>query len=97
MSIGGMDPIGWLYGAWNRFRRRRVIAAYRRLFRGADADLVLADLALFCRANASTFVADQPDLSAHYEGARRVFLHIQSMLDLEPLDIRFPDETEDED
>lgn len=96
MSLGGMDPLGWLYGAWTRFRRRRVISAYQRLFRGADANLVLADLAKFCRANVSTFVADQPDLSAHYEGARRVYLHIQSMLDLDPQDARFPDETDED-
>lgn len=91
-----MNPKAWIMATWKGHRRRRVIAAYRRLFRGADADMVLADLAIFCNANNPTFRAGQPDLSAHMEGARCVYLHIRSMLDLEPQDIPDPTDHEDE-
>lgn len=79
-----MTPVAWLLSLWGAKRSARVHAAYRRLFRGEDAEMVLQDLAAFCKANESTFIAGSPDVSAHLEGARRVFLHIQSMLDLDP-------------
>jgi len=78
-----MNPVQWLMAKWGAKRAVRVQEAYRRIFRGEDAEYVLADLADFCKANESTFVAGSPDLSAHLEGARRVYLHIASMLDMD--------------
>ncbi len=89
-----MNPLAWIAANWTTSRRRRVVAAYRRVFRGSDADIVLADLAIFCNANNPTFRAGQPDLSAHLEGARCVFLHIRSLLDLEPEDVPTPEDVE---
>lgn len=88
--MSGMNPVGWLMAQWGARRSARVQAAYRRVFRGEDAEMVLADLAAFTKASESTFVAGSPDLSAHFEGARRVWLHIASMLDLDPRAIPKP-------
>lgn len=54
------------------------IAAYSRLFNpnNADARLVLADLANFCRARSSTFNPD-PRLAGQLDGRREVFLRIE--------------------
>lgn len=64
--------------------RRR---AYRRLFdRGdMDAQIVLADLARFCRANETTVVPDARGgvmATAVLEGRREVWLRIQQHLQL---------------
>jgi len=55
--------------------------AYRGLFLGPYSDIVLKDLAHFCRAHRSTFA---PDARAHAvaEGRREVFLRIQKHLKL---------------
>ena len=60
-------------------KRRR---AYREVFQGPDAELVLTDLAKFCSAHSSTFVPDDPGgrTSAFREGRREVFLRIQEMI-----------------
>jgi len=66
-------------------RMRRFLAgrrtAYVQTFRGPSADVVLADLAKFCRARESTF---HPDARVHAlaEGRREVFLRIQNHLQL---------------
>lgn len=62
------------------FMRRRQ-SAYRAVFSGPQADIVLADLAVFCRATTSTF---HPDARVHAvaEGRREVFLRIQNHLHL---------------
>jgi hypothetical protein len=68
--------------------------SYRRLFLGdnglnADGQTVLADLAKFCRANASTAVVSpisrsvDPIASAMAEGRREVWLRIMAHLHLE--------------
>lgn len=56
--------------------------AYRRLFTGPLADIVLADLAQFCRADQSCFHAD-PRIHAALEGRREVHLRIMEHLNLD--------------
>lgn len=61
--------------------------AYVRLFRSADrnlgpvAEIVLADLARFCRAHQSTFHQD-PHLASKLDGRREVWLRIQRYLEM---------------
>lgn len=75
-----------------KLRKRKY--AYRRMFLGddglnADGELVLADLAKFCRANSSTAVvspvsrAVDPIATAMAEGRREVFLRIVAHLHLD--------------
>jgi hypothetical protein len=75
-----------------KIRKRRY--SYRRLFLGdnglnADGQTVLADLAKFCRANASTAVVSpisrsvDPIATAMAEGRREVWLRIMAHLHLE--------------
>jgi hypothetical protein len=75
-----------------KIRKRRY--SYRRLFLGdnglnADGQMVLADLAKFCRANASTAVVSpisrsvDPIATAMAEGRREVWLRIMGHLHLE--------------
>lgn len=56
-------------------------SAYRSVFSGRAGDIVLADLAVFCRATTSTFHAD-PRVHAVAEGRREVWLRIQNQLHL---------------
>jgi hypothetical protein len=55
--------------------------AYRRRLGGMDVDsrMIMADLAMFCRANESTFHPD-PRIAANYDGRREVFLRIAKHL-----------------
>ena len=57
--------------------------AYQRVFlgHGRDTDVVLADLATFCRASASTYHVD-PRLSDVLIGRRETFLRIAHFLKL---------------
>lgn len=57
--------------------------AYRQVFKGPYAEVVLKDLARFCRANESTFHAD-PRAHAVAEGRREVWLRLQHHLKLTP-------------
>ena len=57
--------------------------AYRQTFKGPYAEVVLKDLARFCRANESTFHAD-PRAHAVAEGRREVWLRLQHHLKLTP-------------
>jgi len=57
--------------------------AYRQTFKGLYAEVVLKDLARFCRANESTFHAD-PRAHAVAEGRREVWLRLQHHLKLTP-------------
>lgn len=57
--------------------------AYNQVFRGPLAEVVLADLANFCRAVETTFHPDAR-VSALQEGRREVFLRIQQHLNLSP-------------
>ena len=57
--------------------------AYQTTFKGPLADVVLRDLARFCRAHESTFHVD-PRAHAVAEGRREVWLRIQNHLKLTP-------------
>ncbi len=59
---------------------------YKQTFKGPVADVVLRDLARFCRANASTFHED-PRLHALAEGRREVWLRLQNHLQLSPAEL----------
>ena len=58
-------------------------AAYHRTFHGTgvDGQAVLADLANFCRAHASTFDVN-PSVANRLDGRREVWLRIQQHLNL---------------
>ncbi len=60
--------------------------AYRTVFKSALADVVLEDLAHFCRASESTFDPD-PCISAGLAGRREVWLRIADNLHLSAEDI----------
>lgn len=75
-----------------KLRRRRY--AYRRLFFGenglnADGQIVLADLAKFCRANNSTAIVSpvsrsvDPIAMAMAEGRREVWLRLMAHLHID--------------
>jgi len=55
--------------------------AYLRCFTSPPGEVVLADLAKFCRATEPTFHPD-PRVSAQLDGRREVFLRIQQHLRL---------------
>lgn len=57
--------------------------AYRKTFAGPLAEIVLKDLARFCRAHSSTFHVD-PRAHAVAEGRREVWLRLQNHLRLSP-------------
>jgi hypothetical protein len=64
------------------FLRQRRLAYLRTLdVKKPDAQMVLEDLAKFCRAHESTFHAD-PRMHAVLEGRREVWLRIQQHLEL---------------
>lgn len=65
-----------------RFLARRQ-TAYRKVFDGPWADVVLVDLARFCRAHESTFHPDAR-VAAQLDGRREVLLRIQHHLGLTP-------------
>lgn len=66
--------------ALRRFFSRRS-TAYKRTFSAPDAQIVLADLARYCRAHEPIFHTD-PCVAAFLEGRRDVWLRIRSHLDL---------------
>ncbi len=55
--------------------------AYQTVFAGPVGELVLADLAKFCRAYTPTFHKDAR-IAARLDGRREVFLRIQKHLNL---------------
>jgi sigma54-dependent transcription regulator len=57
-------------------------AAYQEVFRGAARAVVLADLAQFCHAQATTHVIGDTHGSAQLEGRRQVWLRIRGYLAL---------------
>ena len=73
-----------------RDKLRQLIGArqynYQKTFRSPTGEVVLRDLARFCRANVSTFDADAR-LHAVAEGRREVFLRIQQHLQMSPDDL----------
>lgn len=58
-------------------------SAYARVFSGPDAELVLRDLAKFCRSEKTTFDPD-PRVSALLQGRHEVWLRLQQHLRLSP-------------
>ena len=60
--------------------------AYRAVFQGPMSDVVLADLAKFCRASESTYHPD-PRVAAQLDGRREVFLRIFQHLKLNSDDL----------
>lgn len=82
MSAAGL---AWLKNAFG-VRGASVAAAYRSLFGSpaGDGARVLADLARYCRAGTTSFVAGDPHQTAFNEGARDVFLHIVELAGLDP-------------
>ena len=79
----------WLANAFGAGRGADVARAYRNLFalREGDGRLVLDDLARYCRAGATSFVAGDPHQTAFNEGARDAFLHVIELAGLTPADI----------
>ena len=69
----------WLDALRRALGERRY--AYRATFKGPLAEVVLKDLARFCRAHKSTFHAD-PRAHAVAEGRREVWLRLQEHLRL---------------
>lgn len=65
------------------FRSRKI--AYEQVFQkdNIHVDMVLKDLAKFCRANQTCFHAD-PRIHASLEGRREVFMRIMEHLKLTP-------------
>ena len=57
--------------------------AYRTTFKGPLAEVVLKDLALFCRAHESTFHANER-VQSKFDGRREVWLRIAHHLNLTP-------------
>lgn len=82
----GIEWLGRLFG-WPR--AARVAHAYRSRLNPDDQEtrLILADLAHYCRAGHTSFVAGDPHQTAFNEGARDVFLHIVELSGLAPNDI----------
>lgn len=56
---------------------------YAGSFKGKDGEMVLADLASFCRADESTFHED-PRVEGILQGRREVWLRISKHLNLTP-------------
>ena len=60
------------------FRRQQ---AYRTTFQGPVANIVLKDMAKFCRAHESTANPD-PHIAARLDGRRELWLRVQHHLNL---------------
>jgi len=61
-----------------------IAVAYRQVFETAAGREVLEDLESIGYIHSSTFVPGDPNETACNEGTRRLVLHIQNMLRLEP-------------
>lgn len=90
-----MAAIGEMVGAAfkNLLRQRAIDLSlhFKRLFRpeggSRDAEIVLAELRDFCRAETSTFSHD-PYQAARLAGRREVWLRIAWLLELDPAEVR---------
>ncbi len=58
------------------------MGAYRQMFRGVSARIVLDDLSRFCHANKTVHVVGDTHGTAQLEGRRQVWLRIQQALNL---------------
>jgi hypothetical protein len=72
-----MNPLD----AQRQYLARRM-QAYRDVFEGPNAKIVLADLARFCRATESTF-HPEPAAANRLDGRREVWLRINEHLHLD--------------
>ena len=83
----------WLARLWG-WRAADVAAAYRQQLDpdGTRSRLVLADLAQVCMAGETSVVPGDPQGTAFNEGKRAIWLHIQSMLRLDPSEIPNPED-----
>ena len=75
----------WLTRLWGG-EAADVARAYRRCLDGGEpaARRVLADLARLCMAAETSVVPGDPQGTAFNEGKRAVWLHLQSILSLDP-------------
>lgn len=71
----------WLMKVWPR-REQEVARQYRTLVE--HCPLVLADLRAVAYGDRSDFVPGDPHASAHNQGMRAVWLHIQEQTKVEP-------------
>jgi hypothetical protein len=65
---------------WGTFSQTN--GAYRQLLRQPAGQLILADLATFCKANAASMVPGDTHMTAFNEGKRAVWNRIQAVLHL---------------
>lgn len=65
----------------------RLRDAYRRVFDTPGAEVVLGDLATFCRARETTHVPGDSHASALLEGRREVWLRIQEYTQLSTVEL----------
>lgn len=72
MNLGDVDKLE------KDIKKRK--AAYKAVFDGAQAEIVLKDLARFCRAVDSSF-DENPYKMAYIEGRREVYLRILTHID----------------
>lgn len=62
--------------------------AYQFAFGAVGGEVVLADLAVFCRAKETCVVPGDRDRTYVLEGRREVFLRIRDYLELSPEELR---------
>lgn len=72
----------WFRNVWRGKAAVEVAGAYVQTFESHNGRLILADLAVYCRVNQSSFEPGDPHATAFNEGARDCFLHIQQMAGL---------------
>ena len=65
---------------WGLFKQTN--DAYKSLLRQPAGQIILADLAVFCKANAASMVPDNQYMTAFNEGKRAVWNRIQARLHL---------------
>lgn len=70
-----------------RAQNEQIIRAYHVCFGGPAGQMVLTDLAAFCRGAETTFVPGDPGKSAFLEGRRDVLLRIQQRARLSDAEI----------
>lgn len=93
------SAVAWLRNAFGARRARAVAAAYANRLdpAGANARLVLRDLARYCNATCSSFAPGDPYQTAFGEGQRDVFNHVLGVLGLRPDDFAIDLGTADHD
>lgn len=71
-------------------QRKRVNTSYKNTFEGQHAADVLEDLRRFCNVYDTTLLPDDPSglLMAANEGKRQAYMHIVSMLEVSPSELK---------